>query len=100
MYQASTPTHYFNCPDDPQTYDKIVVSYEQFGQKILDKQKEELEISSEDNQFSITLTQEETNLFDCEQIAMIQVKVKRGEQVFVSPKYKLRVFGAINREVI
>lgn len=62
MKRASTPTHHFKLPVASDEIKTLVLTYAQKDGIVLQKHKEDLTLS-EDGWWSITLTQEETNLF-------------------------------------
>ena len=62
MRRATTPVHSFTFPIDPENISKLLLTYAQHGEIVLNKTKEDF--SFEGNVGTVTLTQEETNLFD------------------------------------
>lgn len=72
--QGTTPTHYFNLPIDASQLDKVEITYCQNVQEVLKKQKEDAKLDG--NVISVTLSQEETFLFQDEGCIEIQVRVK------------------------
>lgn len=98
MYRASTPTHYFRLPYEPEEIEEIWLNYEQNGQKILKKTMADLTYA--DDIWSIRLTQEETNLFsDAWAMAQIRVLLKNGDS-FPSGKFRLAVHDVIDDGVM
>lgn len=103
MIRATTPTHIFHFPEDPTHFDEILVSYAQFGQKILDKTGTDLTIDTENCNVSVTLTEEETNLFkskDGRETCEVQVRVRKGNEVSASPIHRIRILPVLNDEVL
>ncbi len=61
MVRGSTPTHIFHYPVSYDMVKTLLLTYKQNGEIILRKGKEDM--TEKDGMWSITLTQEETNLF-------------------------------------
>lgn len=98
MYRASTPTHYFRLPYEPEEIEEIWLNYEQNGRKILKKTMADLTYA--DDIWSIRLTQEETNLFsDALAMAQIRVLLNNGDS-FPSEKFRLAVHDVLDDEVM
>lgn len=98
MNRASTPTHYFTFPDDPNTYDAILITYKQTD-IVLEKKKSDLTI--EGKVASFMMTQAEANLFDPTQLVKVQVRVAYANGVsFPSPITVLQVEDVLNDEVL
>lgn len=61
LQRCTTPRHIIRFPDDPDTYESVLISYVQHGTIILTKTKEDL--AFEGNYGSWRLTEAETALF-------------------------------------
>lgn len=102
MIRATTPTHTFYFPSDIHVGDmeKIRVTYCQCCRQLIQKEKKDLSISTENNSIAVFLTQQELNLFKPE-VAEIQVRVKDGGgRVAASQIIKVKVKRVLNSEVI
>lgn len=78
MIRGTTPTHYFNLPFEASLVDKARVIYHQWGKEILRKETEDFKM--EGNTISVSLTQEETFLFDCTPVILqLRVRTTSGE---------------------
>ena len=98
MIRATTPTHIFTFPDNPNTYDAILITYKQ-NEIVLEKEKPDLTIDG--NTASVMLTQEETKLFTPDALVKVQVRVAyNGGEAFASPVTVLRVEDVLNDEVL
>ena len=83
MYRATTPIHSFHFEENPQNYERLLITYAQDKMIIMEKTKEDLtfetEIDSEGNIdyiASFQLTQEEANRFTSVRSSIIQVQVR------------------------
>ncbi len=101
MRRASTPTHIFTFPGDVlvSSVSDLIITYSQCGNKILEKKLGDVVTNTEDNSFSLLLTQTEVNKFAPGK-ALIQVKAKVNEGVLVSQMIWLMVKPALNSEEI
>lgn len=70
MTQGSTPLHTFVLPFDTEIIQSVRVSYEQKGKIVLEKETESFAKTA--NALALTLTQEETLLFD----ALVPVRIQ------------------------
>lgn len=108
MRQATTPTHYFTFPVDPQTLQKILVTYAQGGTIILNKTQDDFTWVEDTYTGYITLTQEETNQFStatntCQQITPIEIQVRAVTEdgsVVATDKWRVPIYGVLNNEVL
>lgn len=73
MIRATTPIHVFSFPEDPASYDVILITYKQ-GSVILEKNKDDLTIDSDAKTATVILTQSETAQFSGGYV-QIQVRV-------------------------
>lgn len=71
MIRGSTPTHTFTLPFGTESITKAKIMYAQNDKIILIKDISECEIT--ENAFKVTLTQEETYLFNCNYYVQIQL---------------------------
>lgn len=79
MYRGSTPLHTFTFPFDIGDLSEIIITYNQKGNNVLEKRKEDLDISG--NVASFRLTQEESYIFDPLNRVKIQVKILTGDGI-------------------
>lgn len=99
MRRATTPTHIFEFEIDPATIDKIRIAYAQNGKVILIKTKDELTFTG--NVGKGRLTQEETNLFNANEIVTIQVRVlTTGGDAIASDEFKVYCSEVLDDEVM
>lgn len=73
MIRGTTPTHIFKVPLDPSTLTAALISYAQNDQVVLEKKLNACTLG--DGSISVTLTQEETLLFDCHLPVQVQLRV-------------------------
>lgn len=102
MRRATTPTHTFTLPDEVavDSLSKVLLTYSQNGNTILEKQLSDLNINTEENSLSYELTQEETTLFAPEK-ALIQLRAKNSSgAALASQMIWLTVKPALNSEKI
>ena len=102
MRRATTPTHSFTLPDEVSvdSLSKVMLTYSQDGNTILEKYLADLTVDSDNNKLSYKLTQDETNLFAPGK-ALIQLRAKNNKQaVFESQMIWLTVKPALNSEVM
>lgn len=99
MYRATTPTHKFEIPFDVATISQILITYAQQEEVVLEKKTEDCTIDG--NCISVTLTQEEANLFDLRKNIEIQMRVLTAggnalaSQIITEPCYRV-----LNDEVL
>ena len=74
MRRGTTPTHTFKSPVDFTTVDVIYVTYSQDGRKIIEKSKEDIEIT--EDTLTVTLSQTDTLAFSTIGEVEIQVRAK------------------------
>lgn len=87
MYRATTPTHRFIFPADVPISEvgEVNITYAQYGNIILEKNKSDCEQEEIENAFLLTLTQEETKQFDVEALVEVQVVCKIDGKVVAAP---------------
>lgn len=102
MIKATTPTHSFTFPEEIRNYEKVLVTYSQRGKVVLEKTKDDFLIYDESpNTGMITLTQEETNLFDRLVNAEVQIRAKDlGGNVSASKMMTIFVNPVLNEEIL
>ena len=99
MFRATTPTHTFDLGTDCSALEKIVVTYQQNGETVLEKEKDDLTLNG--NIASVTLTQEEANKFLAYSKVFIQVRIKTTDgSVIASEIMEMKVADVLNAEVI
>lgn len=103
MYRVTTPTHTLTLPIDTATCDEIQVTYKQ-DKVVLVKHYENnivpdgMTLDGED--VVIKLTQEETKKFKADRSALLQVRVRVGENVYASRTFKMPVGAVLNEEIL
>lgn len=97
LIRATTPTHYFTFPEI--AFARILITYAQEGEIILEKNESDLTWNG--NVASVTLTQEETNLFQAGVDAKRQVRTLTEEgDALVSYEDVIKVAGVLNDIVL
>jgi hypothetical protein len=74
MIQGTTPAHYFTLPFEASLVAAARVIYKQGSKEILRKETESF--SREGKRIWVTLSQEETFLFDCKTSVKLQLRVR------------------------
>lgn len=99
MRRATTPTHIFTFPEavEVASVTEVLISYSQCGKTILEKTLNDLTVNSENNSYSLTLTQQETDLFAPGK-ALIQVRAKAGGSTLASQMIWLTIKPVLNSE--
>lgn len=93
MWRATTPTHIFRFRDI-KNFDKVLITYMQDGEIKLEKKIEDIQWDG--NNGKVTLTQQETRLFEPSQVD-IQVKVKfKNEAVACSKIFTESIHNVLN----
>ena len=111
LYRATTPRHTFVFDIDPEeNFKTILVSYEQDEAILLEKDKSDMVFATEQDDKgnisytgTVTLTQEEANLFlaDPKKPVNLQVRVvTTGGAVLASDVYAMEVKRVLNDEVL
>ena len=96
---GTTPIHVFTLPFEKEMLAEVRITYAQNKKNIITKEIDDLEIDG--NDISLTLTQEETFLFEEGKNVSIQLKIKTTEGlVFNSDIIKMRVDTSLDNEVI
>ena len=103
-------------PEDPANYSKILVTFQQNENNILEKDQSEVTIDSENSAVIVKLTQEETKLFSAGEISVplnqgevfwssgftfLQIRCyKSAYEAPGSKIWKVQVYPALNDEVL
>ena len=99
MIRGTTPTHTFMIPLHTASIADLRISYAQSDQEILVKKIEDCFL--EGNTIKVTLTQEDTFLFDCKKTVAIQVRVKTLDGTALSSEIiTVKVGKCLNNEVL
>ena len=99
FYRGTTPTHTFTIPFEQEYVSDLKITYFQNKKQVFVKDINQVKISGRD--INITLTQEETYLFEAGKEVLIQVKIKtKDNTVLNSDIIKMRVDASLNNEVI
>lgn len=100
MYRATTPTHIFTFPEsiNPSTLQEALITYKQGSRIVIEKTLSDAVIDDQD--LSVSLTQEETKLFFPGRIQLqVRVKLEDGK-VPASQIFDLSAEQVLNDEVI
>lgn len=106
MHRATTPTHYFKFPIDVTAISKILLTYSQNDNIILNKTEQDFEFN--ENVGMVTLTQEETNLFSDECVmpnkqVVVEVQLRvltNSGKALASDVWKVPLKKILNDEVL
>lgn len=82
MIRFTTPTHVFKTNIDLTQADVIFITYKQGGSTVVEKTKEDLTI--EQDQLSVKLTQEDTGKFVQGNPVEIQIRVRFGDDTAIA----------------
>jgi hypothetical protein len=97
MIRGTTPTHLFNIPFDTTAVDKVKITYSQNGKEVLAKKDCKLDGKT----ISVTLTQDDTFLFDHNKDVEIQIRVLTlGGDVLANVPIKVGVSKCLDDEVL
>lgn len=100
MYRASTPTHKLNIPWEESEITDLWLTYSQSGDVVLEKRYKSGDFTISDNVWSVTLTQDEANLFKSD-TAEVQVRVLLQDGASIPTKiFRLPIFAVLNDEVM
>ena len=108
MRRGTTPTHTFVFKDlNPETFKVLKIYYAQRGQEILSKTSKDCAFSSEETEdgtnylVSVTLSQENTKLFNPKYPAEVQLRfLTNDDRALATEKYKLNIEDVINDETL
>lgn len=99
MIRGTTPTHKFILPFKAELLTSVRVVYKQGQKEVL--RKETTDFVMEGNTLALTLTQEETLLFDCHLSVKLQLRVKtRAGQVLATKPQVVSVEECLDGEVL
>ena len=101
MIRATTPTHVFTFPYDisPAECTRILITYAQGRQIMLEFEKDELTIDGQN--VSHKFTQEEANVFSAMKKAEIQIRILMdGGEALASNVITVKVDDVLNDEVL
>ena len=106
MIRATTPKHMFIFDTDPSVYERILITYAQNGEIIIEKGKDDLTIEEitdsgvQKYNAWFRLTQEEANKFSAKMVAVqVRVLTTSGEAL-ASEQMSFRVEDVLNDEVL
>lgn len=103
MFRATTPVLHFELCDDKisvKDFSKIIISLAQNNKPLIEKTKDNIKIIDDKN-FELTLTQEETKLFQSQFLMQIQLRCLDIEgKVVASEIVSMTVENALNEDVI
>ena len=101
MKLGTTPTHIFELPCDINALTDVKIVYHQNGEQILRKRLRNCEVNTETNTLSLTLTQEETFMFQPNLSVEIQLRaITGGGDVLASDIYKVPASRCLDSEVL
>ena len=111
MIRATTPKHMFLFETDPSVYSKILITYQQNGQNIMEKTKDDLTFEEVEDPCSgetcygawFRLTQEESNKFQAGPGKQVTVQVRvltTANEALASDKKTFSVQDVLNDEVL
>lgn len=96
--QGTTPDQNFELPFSTSLLSKVSVTYTQKGKVVLIKKLKDCKLK--DNSITVTLTQQDTFLFDPNNIVIVQIKLMTTDnEVMLSDDYRLLVKEAYDKEV-
>lgn len=99
MRRGTTPTHTYTLPFDSALISKLRITYKQRDETVLTKSEEDVEIAG--NSVSVTLTQEETLMFDERSMVEIQLKVlTTAGDVLATDVYTIHPLRILDEEVL
>ena len=99
MIRGTTPTHVFTIPFDASLLSSARVVYKQGNKEILRKETEAFKM--EGFQLSVTLTQEETLLFDDKASVKFQLRVRtKAGKALATPPMIVSVEECLDGEVL
>lgn len=99
MIRGTTPTHTFTLPFETSILSEAMIVYAQDEKEILNKKTDACTLTG--NEIVVTLTQEDTFLFDHKKDVQIQIRVLTKEGVALASQiFYLDVEKCLNSEVI
>ena len=99
MIRACSYTATIQTPQDPEEYSAILCTFSQNGNIIVEK--DETEITIDDNTVIIQLDQDETKLFECGKKCFLQIRCYKEQYVAPgSSIWAISVYPALNDETL
>lgn len=99
MIRGTTPTHTFNIPFDTSLVSGVKITYAQNEEVVLEKHTADCVLDAQT--IKVTLTQEDTFLFDCKQAVEVQIRVLTvGGNALTSVTEKIGVSKCLDNEVL
>ena len=99
MIRGTTPTHTFNIPFDTSMVKEVKILYAQDDVKLLEKKNGDCTLAGQS--ISVTLSQEDTFLFDSKKPVEIQIRVLTlGGDALASIPEKVGVSKCLDSEVL
>ena len=99
MKRGTTPTHIFTLPIETELLSELKIMYAQDDEILLEKRAKNCEMTK--NTASVTLTQDETFLFNCKKPVQIQVRALTVAGVaLISPIMLISVEKCLDSEVL
>ena len=99
MIRGTTPTHTFNIPFDTSMVKEVKILYAQDDVKVLENKNGDCKLSGQS--ISVTLSQEDTFLFDRKKPVEIQIRVLTlGGDALASVPEKVGVSKCLDNEVL
>ncbi len=107
VIRATTPTHYFTIESDPGLFKRILITYMQNGEIVLEKEKDDISVTEETEDektvyvLSYRLTQEETRRFSMDFPVFVQIRALTFDGAApASNIVKIDVETVLNDEVL
>lgn len=99
MIKGTTPTYTFTLPFDTSIVNKVKITYAQDDVTTLEKYTTDCTLN--DETISVTLTQEDTFLFDCKKPLEIQIRIlTSGGDVIASVPQTIGISKCLDNEVL
>lgn len=98
MYRATTPTHVFQFDIDADEFEKILITYAQCGENVLNLNKEDLQINGKTA--SVKLEEETTKAFKANAPVYIQVRAVLNGSSMASAIVKADVKEVLNDSIL
>lgn len=110
MIRATTPKHTFIFEDDPTAYERILITYVQGDEIVMEKEKDDLTFETVETECltteyhaSLRLTQDETKKFQASSGKPVRVQVRvltSSGEALASDKKTIGVQDVLNDEVL
>ena len=99
MIRACSYTATIQTPEDPTNYSAILVTFQQGGVNLVER--DETEVTIQDNKIIVNLDQTDTKLFACGKKAFVQVRCFKSQyNAPGSVVFAIDVLPALNDEVL